>query len=371
MLSKQPKSNDSTASHANNFGLLRLLCASFVVVSHSTEMTDGNPSHELLARYFGTTTLGIASVIGFFLISGYLITKSFAERPNGRDYLIKRCARIVPGFLVNYWVCILAVAPFAGSPLSFRQILSLGFRFTYDIPGVFHALPFPYLNGSVWTIRYEIICYLVVYLIGRQLFRLKFSALRIRWHLLFCVIAGLIFNGIGIARNIQSIHNRFDLFLGFPRVGFILLSSFGVGALYYFFRDRIVYTHRGAIAASILLFALFFNPYLAEDAVAILGGYLVFWFALKCGTARISVLASKNDISYGMYLYAWPIQSLLIWNFRGIHPWVLCILSLAGSGLAGYASWHLIEKRVLKLAHRGRSSAIKPGESSPQKLLTA
>src|SRR5579863_1616176 len=84
----------------NNFGFLRLLFAALVILSHSSELIDGNRSREILTRIFGTMSFAQLAVDSFFLISGYLITRSWILSESNSEYLIKRVMRIYPGYLV-------------------------------------------------------------------------------------------------------------------------------------------------------------------------------------------------------------------------------------------------------------------------------
>jgi peptidoglycan/LPS O-acetylase OafA/YrhL len=324
----------------NNFGLLRVLLALLVIVSHAPEQIDGSRSREILTCIFGTLSFGELAVDGFFLISGYLITKSIFERPILSEYLIKRAARIMPGFLVSFWLCYLVVAPCAGAgrfAFTPNQILTNVIRCLLFFPpialGAFHNLPYPYLNGSMWTIFFEAECYLAIALVGFFAIRIRYIGVHFRW-----ILLGIVLFGIYLFIITNNLYCRFD-------------SIFGVGALFYLFRDLIPLTAFGAAVSTVLMSVLLFNRHTAEAAVAILGGYLIFWFALKYKPLKISAIASHNDISYGLYLYAWPIGNLILWNFRTVSPIVLGFFTILGAGLAGYISWHVIEKRFLAYAH--------------------
>jgi peptidoglycan/LPS O-acetylase OafA/YrhL len=60
----------------------------------------------------------------------------------------------------------------------------------------------------------------------------------------------------------------------------------------------------------------------------------------------------KDDVSYGLYLYAWPIQNTIVYYDRTISPWVLTPVTLAGAAMLGFVSWRLIERPALALKRR-------------------
>ena len=95
-------------------GILRLLFATLVIVSHTAEMADGNRSREPLTRLFGTISFGELAVDAFFVISGYLIVASFMASDTISSYLKKRCFRIYPGFIVASLICLFVVATLVG-----------------------------------------------------------------------------------------------------------------------------------------------------------------------------------------------------------------------------------------------------------------
>jgi peptidoglycan/LPS O-acetylase OafA/YrhL len=100
-------------SRDNNLNFLRLLLALLVLVSHAPELTDGNRSRELLTRVFHTLSFGEVAVDGFFLLSGYLIVKSWERSGSLWEYSQKRLRRIYPAFVVACVVCVFGLAPLA------------------------------------------------------------------------------------------------------------------------------------------------------------------------------------------------------------------------------------------------------------------
>jgi peptidoglycan/LPS O-acetylase OafA/YrhL len=340
----------------NNFGILRIVFAIFVIVSHSPEIIDGNRSREIFTRFFGSMSLGEVAVDGFFLISGYLISKSFAERPELWPYLIKRIARIVPAYFVSFWLCVLVLAPLGQADskvFSLHGILhnahmNLLLR-QPDAPGAFRDLPYPNLNGSMWTISYEFRCYLLVPVIAAAAWLLRISISKMRWGILALTCAGFLPRSMHWLPDKTSVYTDIT---GIAAVAVRFAAVFGVGALFYLFREKIPLNNFLAVVSAVLMVAGLCFHRTAGIAVAILGGYLIFWFALKVRAFKAGELAARNDISYGVYLYAWPIQIFLVWQNPAIHPWLVSVIAIIGASIAGFVSWHLLEKKILNWAHR-------------------
>ncbi len=331
----------------NNFGFLRLAFATLVILSHSPALVDGGNSRELLVRVFGTMSLGEVAVDGFFLISGYLILQSMANSKSSLEYLIKRILRIYPGYLVAFAVslCIGRMCGGAGiRPI--QGIFDVGQALLLRTPtldGAFRGNPSSFVNGSMWTVGHEFGCYLLVIVLA------ELGALRLRsifFPLAFVFLLGDVFQWGARWMPGQV------LAFGPGKFSVRFIFVFLVGAIFYLYRDKIVYRGRWAAIAAAALVPLMFSSRLAEPACAILGGYILFWFAFEVKSRRLSRIGSKIDLSYGVYLYAWPIQSFLIWHDRYISPWLLFAVSALLAGMCAYVSWTLIEGPCLKLKGR-------------------
>lgn len=336
------------AARNNNFTLLRLLLAALVLLSHAPELADGNRSRELLTRGFHTVSFGELAVDGFFLLSGYLVVQSWERDPNFLHFAAKRGRRIYPGFLVACLLSVLVVAPLAvphvatyfGS-LPYRALLVSTLRLQEPaVPLAFAGTPYPQVNGALWTIAYEARCYAAVALLGLLGPRLRQGA----WLVGTLVFGSLLpYNELLAHLSFPGLH----VLIGRPEAFFRLFAFFCVGACFYLFRTAFVLRGWWAAAAGLGLLGLLFRPALASLALATLGAYALFWLVFA-PLRGVGGLKRIDDISYGLYLYGWPIQKLLNWYFSGSSPWLLLPVVLALASLAGYTSWHLVERPWLR-----------------------
>jgi peptidoglycan/LPS O-acetylase OafA/YrhL len=347
-----PLSTTQAARHQNNFGFLRLLLALLVILSHSFEIIDGNRSRELLTRVFGTISFGEFAVDGFFLISGYLITQSLFQSRSIKQYLFKRVLRIYPGFIIAFFFTYFIVGPlsggsFAQTPLS--EHIKNGFRiFAFGCPVLNNSFPglhYHFLNGSLWTISYEFRCYLFIIVLS-----IPFIA-RNRSFVLLLSIALLGLIPIHSLVNYEFPYGLNPL-LGFPTHNLRLIPIFLSGSLFYLFRDRIVYHKSWAFIALAILIPLMFSRWTAELALATLGAYFLFWFAFKVPSRLLSRIGDKTDLSYGVYLYAFPAQMLLLYQAKVDSPWLNIILSTPITLVLAYLSWTFVEKPFLKFKNK-------------------
>ena len=331
----------------NNFNFLRLFFASLVILSHSSELIDGNQSRELFIQFFqNTISFGGLAVDGFFLLSGYLIVQSWASSPQAIPFLKKRVLRIYPGFIIASLICVLVVGPLGAEPMAYFSRLEWS-TVVKDIfllrapttPPVFDGLPYPVVNGAMWTISREFLCYLLVLLLG-----LAGGVKDRRIWLIFSIgmFAVLVVSKLGYP--IEVFGRQFNL--SNPIIH--LASFFFAGGCFYLFKDKIRFQPKIALIFSILLFFCLFSTRLAELALVVIGGYLLIYFAGGF-MPLLSRFQTAPDISYGVYLYGWPVQMLLIWHFGFASPWALFCVALLMSALLGFVSWVSIEKPFLKL----------------------
>ncbi len=346
------------AIHAknNNFGGLRLLFACIVIFSHSPTILTGNAE---LEPHFGPIKLGSIAVDGFFVISGYLITKSFVGSSGLTDYFRKRFLRIYPGFLVNGLLCVFLLAPLVGAgatvfrfPTVAEALLRLSILQIHTIPGAFSSMPAPSINGSAWSIPYEFRCYILVAALG-----LFGSYQSLRFGVLIAALALLIVSAINVLPDVTG---AFYWVVGSPMQTSHLTGVFMIGMVFYLYRERIPLIGAIAAPAAVVLCASAFVPAATAFAIATLGGYLVFWFALRVPPLRVSIWANETDLSYGIYLYAWPVQMTIAYFDRSIIDWTLSFLALGVSAILAYLSWTFIEKPALRLAHRSPVAAPSP-----------
>ena len=318
----------------NNFDALRFFAALGVVLSHAYPVTQGSNSREvLMVLSGGQASLGEVCVMAFFVISGFLITQSFARSSSSIDYMTNRVLRIVPGlavmalltsFVLGSNITTLTAEAYWSSLATYRYLANgLVYNATQWLPGVFSQHTYPnVVNASLWTLSYEFSCYTAVATVG--------LALRRAW----------------LPTLLMATFTVASVFLTWisPRLFLMFGGYFLAGSLAYLGRSRIpldgrLFVISLAVLASTLILKQGFRP-----ALFVFGTYAILWLAMK-PTQRLHSFARHGDFSYGVYIYAFPIQQVLapaiaspVWNFLASTPLIL---------LCAVLSWYLVEKPSL------------------------
>lgn len=336
---------EALANPHNNFGLLRLVMALAVVVSHAFSVTDGRVEQE---PWFQTTgfTLGEHAVNGFFAISGFLVTMSFVRR-GWRDYVVARLLRIAPGLIaatllvalgLGALMTTLDVSAYVRDPRLWRFITGTltTFKSAAALPGVFESNPLPFPLGTVWTLKYETLCYLGVLVAG-------LAGILARPRL---ALAGLLALTLAvILREVWVPHGPkgAETALRLPLI-------FLAGGVVYLYREKVPLSLPLLAVALLALVPLSFTP-LYKASLYLVTAWGVLVLALAPALTRRSV-EPPADLSYGVYLYGWPVQQALHALYPTLSAVTLLWPSLAATLVVAALSWYLIEKPALGLKRR-------------------
>lgn len=336
------------AKSKNNFDVVRVLLAIAVIVSHAAPVELGIGASEPLSGRLRGTTLGEVAVGGFFAISGYLVTASWCNSTPFR-YLQKRAARILPGFVVACAITILLACVTSTYPLKTlnctRWSNAILTTATFRRPVVCFAYSSnPYVsetNASLWTIKYEVGCYAATALFGFA--GLLLSKKRKSTALIFGIltIAGAVLGCSGFARN--------------PLGSAIRLSAFYAGGMVvYLFRDRLPRSRRLMIVCLLAIALASFSRFLVLLALPTAGVYLLFRFIYADRLFVSTLKSSAGDLSYGMYLYGWPVAQSLIAIFGAgvFRVWLLAGVSVLACLPIAYVSWRFVESPFLSLVQK-------------------
>lgn len=334
---------DCDGSRENNFTIIRLVFAACVLFGHSWGLTGSrgsDPLTVLLGRYIW---LGGIAVNGFFAISGFLVAASFARQGVG-GYTVARLLRIFPGlavciawsvFILGLSQTTLAAWDYLSSPQTQRYLLNatLAPKLEWSLPGVFASHPHKAVNGSLWTLRTEVTCYIVLALAGLAgLLRNRVTAT-----LTCAVLVGI---GYTAFKDIPFLGTHSNWC---PPMGYFILGVLG------WTHRRSIPLHSGLAVMSAMLttamIALHVPSQVFHSIFAVCFVYLIFYMAYA--VPHLDADRFPGDLSYGIYIYAFPCQQLVFWN--GQSPYTNA--ALAGVLTAGLAalSWFLIEKPALEL----------------------
>ena len=343
-------------ARANNLNFIRLFAAILVVLSHAFNISYGKAdwkNHEFLARITdGNLSLGKLAVFCFFILSGYLITASYVKSKNNAEFFLKRVVRIYPGFLFVLCVTVFLITPIYSENTLWQNYLSkenylyifhnLSFLINNDqIPGLFENNPLPGLvNGSLWSLKHEMYCYLTVPLC---VFLTQNKPKRIL--AVFCSLAiiNLLFyvNWIGFLDWDGGLAFRIKRFLG-------LYEYFLAGVFVYSIRDQIIISRKYALALFPVLCLSIFIPPITSLCFSIIGTYILFVMGYSPNISMPNV-HKIGDLSYGIYIFGWPIQQIIMQQSGYSMTWYMnFLLSMPFILVMACISWNCVEKTSLK-----------------------
>ncbi len=326
----------------NNLNLIRALAATMVLVSHAHPLAHGPGAIEPLQAELGHT-LGTLSVFAFFVISGFLIPRSFDNSSSHVSFLVARALRLFPALLVSLVLVALVMGPIATElsltaylthpkTLTFVPLNTTLVNLQYTLPGVFETNPYPTVTGSIWTLYYEVLCYMGLFLAG------VIGMMRRKWLMglaIFCLLVAW----TAIVWLEPPIHNRIYLTIK-------LAVPFAVGTAFYLWRDRLPISSV-IVAALVALTWILRDTPIYDVALIVTIGYGIFWLAYVPG-GMIRSYNRLGDYSYGIYIYAFPIQGFAAWAYGPMTPAMNVLLALPATVAISVLSWHMIEEPSLR-----------------------
>lgn len=325
----------------NNFDGVRIALALIVVFAHLAALTQAADF-----KYFEVIFGSNFAVKGFFAISGFLVTKSYLSSRSTLEYAEKRIRRIYPAYttaivlclVIGFFATTLNTSDFLKSPQTLKYILA---NLTFlnflqpTLPAVFETNPTQALNGALWTIKVEVMLYFcipaLIYFfkrVGSSTTTVVIFFLSVAWVYFFTFhYSGS--KGEEIARQ-------------FPGQ----LSYFALGA-FFAVNEKAIANIRVIALVSLLALFMTNNPLakLIIDPIA----YSSIVIYLSIAAFKSLNLGKYGDISYGIYLYHFPIIQVLI--FLGAfeaNVWIGLISTFVITLITALASWHFIEKKLLK-----------------------
>lgn len=348
---------DALNARQNNFDLIRFIAATMVIVAHAYPLTYGHDKTELLHLLTQQQmTFGTLGVAVFFVISGFLIYQSYDHSPNVFVFAKARILRIFPAFIVVLLLMVfglgvvlteLSVIDYFTQPATFKYLLGVFlFPIYYELPSVFEANPWQgAVNGSLWTIPYEFVCYVLVALAGLS------HILRYRIILLILFIGLFLFRWLLFDYS-PEILSQLGLQFWFRGIGSVKLLELSS----YFLASMVLYAYRGKVlindalallSSLILVITTLFGGLQAWFLIA--GSYLIMYLAFS-PRIRFHHFAKYGDFSYGIYIYAFPIQQTLVYYSQAQwHPLINALCAIPLTLFFAILSWHLVESKALKL----------------------
>ena len=334
-----------TRTRENNFGAIRLFAALLVIYGHGQDM-KGAPTPVL----WGGPVAGIGLDI-FFSLSGYLIYDSWLRDPRLGSFVLKRALRILPGLAVCVLACVFVIGAAAtalplpayfGHHRTWQFLLNIVLYLRLYLPGVFtHRLLGGAVNGSLWSLFPETLCYLAVPLVWS-------CAAWGRGALLLAIMGAC--GGGGLYMFAYHPTGYGLIYSADPKYVLVQVPFFMAGAFWRQVQLRLPPFRLDAAVA--LTAATFLLPMLIGAGSTPFRWLTLPYVVIAFGSQSTPLLRHATrfgDLSYGAYLYAFPIQQLVLDHVHGFATTIATAATLAVAML----SWHLVERPALRLKPSG------------------
>ena len=341
-ISNSNMSSVLVSNDQNNFDNVRFGLALIVFFSHALGL-PGSMELSPYQQYFNADF----AVKGFFSISGSLVYRSYLNSSDLLSFFEKRIRRIYPAYLLAILFCFvigiffsnLNCKEFVVADQTIRYLISNLFFLNFlqpTLPGLFDGNPMRVVDGSLWTIKVEIMLYLIIPIIA-----LAFKKYQPIVSYLAILLAGVIW--VFYFSKVSNWNLGAEMARQFP--GQIAYFSFGCLLAT---RSNLIKWLPSLSIIGILLIVNVPMPYLMRLVLEPIGfGALTLYLCLlNPSTWNIGKL---GDLSYGVYLFHFPIVQLLIHlQVFALHPVVGVATSLLATLLMSFVSWKLVESKWLK-----------------------
>ena len=339
---------EKTLSRDNNFHFIRFTAATLVILSHTYPLYGSK--FEPYVWLSGYETFGGLAVCMFFVISGFLITKSWLDSHGIISYFKKRFLRLFPGLFAAMLFCVLVVGPLTTTLDLNKYFLHSGihtyiynvflFPIRYSLPGVFVNNPYPNaVNGSIWSLPVEAVAYFIVALLG---------VMRILSRRILVVFLTVFLIAVDWYMINRPEYKSLVVFYMLVVPSLKCIIYFLMGAIFYLYREKVHLDWK-----LLLLALLFFVGSFRSSYGHTISYFTLPYLVLYSVYADVSVLRNfgrYGDFSYGIYVYAFPVQQTLMYYAGSyLNKTTFFLSAFVVTLLLGIMSWHFIEKPALGL----------------------
>jgi len=333
--------DDYMQTKRDNFLIIRILAALAVIYGHSFALTVAVGQRDFVLMYLKKTHIAHEAVSIFFVISGFLVTGSYLNRKKFTTFMKSRILRVYPALIICLLLTVIILGPIV-STYSINEYFSKTQTYTYflknlslikpdfTLPGVFNENRLTGVNGSLWTLPAEIRMYILLGIVG----------------FLGILYKKILFNIVLFLFIVMSIWQPdWVPLISHNDKYFRLAGMFALGVFMYIHKNNIP-LHFG------ILVVFFLASWISYSSSYFL---IVFSFLLAYGVlyfAYVPIVKNNEkylmDISYGLYIYAFPIQQLLVYYYPEIRPYPLFWTAALITTLIAILSWKYVEEPMLK-----------------------